>query len=380
MSGLDGAIDGDAAAPDAGPSVDRRARRRLLLLALFAVAALVAGVGAFTVGAYPIPAGQVLGALVRTIAPWAADGLSLGDAAAAQRDLVLLEIRAPRILFGLLVGAALAVSGAAMQALFRNPLADPGLVGVSTGAALGAVAMIVFAGALTPTFGALAGAAVPAAAFLGAALVTVLIFLIGVRGGGGVDVALMLLAGVAINAVAGAGVGAMTYLADDQALRSLTFWTMGSLAVSGWDALGVAVAMIAPAALWLMRQGGALNRYLLGEAEAGHLGVDVRRLKTGVVLAVALSVGAAVAVAGAIGFVGLVTPHLVRMMGGPDNRFVLPGAALLGAALTVTADAFARGVAAPAEIPVGLVLSAVGGPFFLWFLMSRRAGGAAWRN
>ncbi|MCR9222158.1 MAG: iron ABC transporter permease [Alphaproteobacteria bacterium] len=366
MSGADIALAPAQGADSAGPT-DRRARRRGALLILLAVAAIAAALGAFTVGAYPIPEDQVLGALARAV------GIPLDPTAAeaAQRDLVLIEIRAPRILFGLLVGAALGVSGAALQALFRNPLADPGLVGVSTGAALGAVSMIVFAGALTPLFGAWSNAATPIAAFIGAATVTVLIFAVG-RRNGGVDVALMLLAGVAINAIAAAGIGAMTYLADDQALRSLTFWTMGSLAVSGWGALGATAAMILPAALWLIRQGGALNRYLLGEAEAGHLGVDVRRLKVGVVIAVALSVGAAVSVAGAIGFVGLVTPHLVRLIAGPDNRCVLPGAALLGAVLTVTADAFARGVAAPAEIPVGLVLSAVGGPFFLWLLLTRR--------
>lgn len=342
----------------------KRVKRQSTLLLLFAGALALSGIAGLGTGAYPIPLSDILGVFVSD------------DAESERRSLVLLEIRAPRILFGMLVGAALGISGAALQGLFRNPLADPTLIGVSMGAAFGAVTVLVLGATVLPAvLAGLQDAAVPVAAFLSAGVVTVAILAVGSRGGR-MDVALMLLAGIALNAIAAAGIGIMTYLADDQALRDLTFWMMGSLAVTGWGTIGVSAAMIVPAVVWLAFQGGALNRYLLGEAEAGHLGVDVGRLKGWVVLCVAVSVGAAVAVAGAIGFVGLVVPHLARLMGGPDNRYVLPASALLGGVMTVCADSVARVVLAPAEVPVGLILSAVGGPFFLWFLLTRyRRGG-----
>lgn len=332
-------------------------KRAALLGSLFAVM-IVAGMTALSFGAYPVNLVHVIHSLLT------------GDVDRA--GLVIAQVRLPRIVFGLLVGAALGGSGAALQVMFRNPLADPGLIGISSGAAFGAVATIVVGGALAPGFMAWASYyAVPAMAFVGATAATVLIVAIG-QVNGRVDVALMLLAGIAINAIAQSGVGAMMFIADDQQLRTLTFWTLGSLAIAGWDALPViACAILLPVAL-LAIKGASLNRLLLGDVEAAHLGVDVRRLKRLVVLSVALSVGTAVSFAGAIGFVGLVVPHLVRLLAGPDNRIVVPGSILGGAVVMVLADLVARTIAIPEDIPIGLVLGAVGGPFFLWLLLARK--------
>jgi len=278
------------------------------------------------------------------------------------------------VVFGMLVGAALGGSGAALQVMFRNPLADPGLIGISAGAAFGAVSAIVLGETFAPEFMAFAGVyAIPAAAFIGAISVTLVVINIGNRSGH-VDVALMLLAGIAINATAQSGVGVLTYLADDQQLRSLSFWLLGSLAIAGWSTLPLIACAIVPPMLLLVWHSKSLNRLLLGEVEAGHLGVNVKLLKRVIVLCVALSVGVAVSFAGAIGFVGLVVPHLIRLMAGPDNRIVIPGSIMLGAVVTVLADMVARTMVIPEELPVGLVLGIVGGPFFLWLIMQRRKG------
>lgn len=332
-------------------------KRALVLGALFAVM-VSSGLVALSFGAYPVNIVHVLQSLLT-------DDMD-------RAGLVIAQIRLPRVVFGLLVGAALGGSGAALQVMFQNPLADPGLIGISSGAAFGAVSAIVVGGTLAPGFMNWASYyAVPAMAFVGAAGATMLIVAVG-QANGRVDVAMMLLAGIAINAIAQSGVGAMMFLADDQQLRTLTFWTLGSLAIAGWDALPViSAAILVPVGL-LAVNGLSLNRLLLGDVEAAHLGVDVRRLKRLVVLSVALSVGTAVSFAGAIGFVGLVVPHLVRLLAGPDNRIVVPGAILGGAIVMVMADLVARTVAIPEDIPIGLVLGAVGGPFFLWLLIARK--------
>jgi len=332
-------------------------KRALVLGTLFAVMVL-AGLVALSFGAYPVNIVHFLHSLLT-------DDVD-------RAGLIIAQVRLPRVVFGLLVGAALGGSGAALQVMFRNPLADPSLIGISSGAAFGAVSAIVVGGTLAPGFMTWASYyAVPAMAFAGAAGTTMLIVAIG-QANGRVDVAMMLLAGIAINAIAQSGVGAMMFLADDQQLRTLTFWTLGSLAIAGWDALPViSVAILVPVGL-LAVNGLSLNRLLLGDIEAAHLGVDVRRLKRLVVLSVALSVGTAVSFAGAIGFVGLVVPHLVRLLAGPDNRIVVPGSILGGAIVMVTADLVARTAAIPEDIPIGLVLGAVGGPFFLWLLVARK--------
>ncbi|EMH3281837.1 iron ABC transporter permease, partial [Burkholderia multivorans] len=249
------------------------------------------------------------------------------------------------------------------------PLADPGLVGVSSGAALGATAAIVLGPAL---FAAHAGAAaLPAAAFVGALAIAALVYRLAASRGR-LALPLLLLAGIAINALVGAAIGLLTFVADDAQLRSLTFWSLGSLGGAQWPTL----AAVAPCAVLgcalLMRERDALNALQLGETEALHLGVPVQRLKRRVLVAVALAVGALVSCAGIVGFIGLVAPHCVRLACGPDQRIVLPGAALLGALLTLAADLAARTLAAPAEIPLGVLTALLGAPFFLALLWKSR--------
>ena len=286
--------------------------------------------------------------------------------------VILFEIRLPRLAMGLLVGAALAVSGAVMQGLFRNPLADPGIVGISAGAALGAISTIVLGAwipaALTSVLGSYM---LPAAAFLGAWISTILLYRVSTRAGR-TSVATMLLAGIALTALAFALSGVLIYMADDQQLRDLTFWNLGSLAGATWPKVFTAGGMILLAVLAAPMLARGLNAMALGEAAAMHMGVQLERLKTGSILTVAGATGAAVAVSGGIGFVGIVVPHLLRLASGPDHRTLLPNAALLGAALLVLADCISRTIVAPAELPIGIVTAVLGAPVFLWILLRRR--------
>ncbi|MGF1547819.1 MAG: FecCD family ABC transporter permease [Thiotrichales bacterium] len=334
-------------------------------LALTILAAL--GAGAVTMGPGSVAAIALDAAGIT--APW--------EFSESQRT-ILAAIRAPRVTLGILVGAALGVAGAAMQGLFRNPLADPALVGVSSGAALAAVAMIVLGATMFESWSAWFGLyALPLAAFLGGVVATLVVYHFANVGGRTV-VATMLLAGIAVNAIAMALTGALTYIADDAQLRTLTFWSMGSLGGASWARVGVVAAfLVIPLAL-IPRYARALNALLLGESEAQHLGYDLERLKRHIVLLVALCVGAAVAMTGIIGFVGLVVPHLVRLAIGPDHRALIPASALLGATLLLLADLLARTALSPAELPIGIVTAAVGGPFFLWLLGRRRQRGGWW--
>ncbi|RCS24555.1 iron ABC transporter [Phyllobacterium salinisoli] len=291
----------------------------------------------------------------------------------SQRDrIIVLEIRLPRIILGALIGSALAVSGAVLQGLFRNPLADPGLVGVSAGASLGAVGTIVLGGTILAPVAALLNIyTLPIMAFLGSLLTTFLLYGIATRRGQ-TSVATMLLAGIAIAALAAALTGALIYMADDQQLRDLTFWSLGSLAGATWAKIGASgsIILLALAAAPFLARG--LNGLSLGEASANHLGIPVQRLKNVAIVTVAAAVGASVAVSGGIGFVGIVVPHLLRLMIGPDHRYLLPASALLGATLLLLADVVSRTIVAPAELPIGIVTAAVGAPFFLWVLLRRR--------
>lgn len=328
----------------------------LMALALSCVLAL-------GLGSYAIPVKDVLASLAQPLG-W--------PAATPERmqAIAVVDLRLPRLLLGLLVGAALAEAGAAMQAVFRNPLADPGLVGVSSGAALAAVAVIVLGQqahwSLLPMRWAL-----PLASFAGGALTTLLVLRLASLDGVA-RTGTLLLAGLAINAVAGAGIGFLTQIADAGALRSLSFWMFGSLGKAGWTELLAGAPLLLLALLALPREAGALNALLLGEAEAGHLGIDVERLKLRVLLLVVLAVGTSVALAGVIGFIGLIVPHLIRMACGPDHRLILPASALLGGTLLSLADTAARLVLAPAELPVGILTALIGGPFFLALLLRYR--------
>ena len=350
------------------PRGDRAGRARLAL-GLLAGALLVAMVASLMVGAADADVPRALFDLL---------GLAGRHDPARLRDhVIVFDIRLPRMLMGVLVGAGLAVSGAVLQGLFRNPLADPGLVGVSSGAGLGAVLFIVLgSAALGPLAAAFGAYAVPVAAFAGGLASTALLYAIATRSGR-TAIATLLLAGIALGALTGALTGLLVYAANDSQLRDLTFWGLGSLAGADWTKLASAgpVIVVALAATPFLASG--LNAMTLGEATAHHLGVPVQRLKTIAILSVAGATGAAVAASGGIGFVGIVVPHLLRLTIGPDHRFLLPGSALLGAVFLLGADCVSRIVVAPAELPIGIVTAVVGGPFFLWILLRRR-GGIAW--
>ncbi|BBR55904.1 Vitamin B12 import system permease protein BtuC [Pseudomonas putida] len=289
-----------------------------------------------------------------------------------QAEMILGQIRLPRTLLGLAVGAVLALSGVTMQGLFRNPLADPGLVGVASGAALGAAVAIVggsWLGGIPEWF---SPYLLSGCAFVGGLGVTALVYRLG-RRDGQTSVATMLLAGIALTALAGSAVGLFTYLADDATLRTLTFWNLGSLNGASYERLWPLLLVTAAVALWLPRRAQALNALLLGESEARHLGIDVESLKRELVFCTALGVGAAVAAAGLIGFIGLVVPHLMRLLAGPDHRVLLPASLLAGGALLLFADLVARLALAPAELPIGIVTAFLGAPFFLFLLIRGRS-------
>lgn len=296
-----------------------------------------------------------------------------GEQIGLQESVILFDIRLPRLVMGILVGAALAVSGAVMQGLFRNPLADPGLVGVSAGAGLGAISAIVLGGLLPLAMReGLGYYTVPVAAFLGGWFTTILLYRLSTSRGR-TSVAVMLLGGIALAALTGALSGILIYMADDAQLRDLTFWGLGSLAGATWEKVLVAGPLIVLALAATPFLARALNGLALGEAAAAHLGIPVQRMKNIAILTVAAAVGAAVAVSGGIGFIGIVVPHLLRLMIGPDHRYLLPNAALLGASLLILADMISRSIIAPAELPIGIVTATLGGPFFLWILLRNRS-------
>ncbi|SQI40862.1 Probable ABC transporter permease protein HI_1471 [Leminorella richardii] len=280
---------------------------------------------------------------------------------------IWLNIRLPRVLLATVVGCALATSGAVMQGLFRNPLADPGLLGISSGAAMFVGLAIVFPYTLPPSIS-LYGHMV--AAFLGSLSVCVVIFLLS-RGGHG-SLSRLLLAGIAINALCGSSVGVLSYIGDDQQLRQLSVWMMGSLGQAQWSTLAIAASVIVPVTLLTLLSANRLNLLQLGDEEAHYLGVNVYKTKIRLLVLSALLVGVCVAVSGIIGFIGLVIPHLIRMRIGADHRWLLPGSALGGACLLLLADTVARTAAAPSEMPVGLITSLIGGPYFLWLIVKPR--------
>jgi len=282
------------------------------------------------------------------------------------QNTVLTEIRLPRVILSGLAGASLGISGAALQGLFRNPLADPGLIGVSAGAALGATLMIVLGGDIFSQYS-LGVFFIPLAAIAGSSLVILMLYFM-TKGFGYEGVTYMLLVGIAINAIAGVGIGILTYISSDSELRSLTFWTMGSFGGVTWPLLIPVILIIALAIIIMIPYSRQLDLLQLGEPEAFRLGVDVQKLKYAIILTCAASVGASVALSGMIGFVGLIVPHLTRLLGGVNHNYVLPGSALMGAALMIIADLIARVIIQPAELPIGLITSAIGSPFFLWLI------------
>lgn len=328
--------------------------RPTIALGVLAVALLIAALTNAVLGAASVPPLHVVGVLARHA------GLDLVDGLTQQEDAVVWSIRLPRLLLAALVGSALASAGALLQGVFRNPLAEPSVIGVSAGAAVGAVGAIVLG--LT-AFG---GAALPVAAFAGAIVASALVYL-----AGRTDTVTLVLSGVAVNVMASAATGLLTYLANDAQLRDIVFWTLGSVGSATWPVVLTAAVPIGVVLLAAPLLAGQLDLLALGEREAGHVGVDVERLRLAAVALAALATAAAVATSGIVGFVGLVAPHLVRLVIGPSHRALLVASALAGAVLVLGADLAARTVAAPRELPLGVVTALVGGPYLLWLI--RRA-------
>lgn len=278
---------------------------------------------------------------------------------------VISQIRLPRVLLAWIVGSCLAIAGAAMQGLFRNPLADPSIIGVTSGASLGASIAIVLVSGSTAAFAGLSVLVI--GAFVGGLLSVLLVYRLS-SNTSGASVSTMLLVGIAITALAGAINSGLAYFADNEMLRRISLWNMGALDVADTSRLLLALVVTLPASFLLLFFHRQLDALLLGESEARHLGVDVSRLKKTLVLLVALSVGSSVALAGVISFVGLVVPHMLRMLIGPSHRFLLPTTAVAGGLLLVLADALARTIVSPSELPVGVITALLGAPFFLLLL------------
>lgn len=287
-------------------------------------------------------------------------------------SMIVQQVRLPRTLLAIAVGGILAISGAVMQGLFRNPLADPGIIGVSSGAALGAAIAIVLFGELAASYPTLLlFGTVPMFACFGGAFITFAVYRLG-TGVNGTSVTMMLLAGVAISALAGAALGLLNYFADDQALRDLSLWTMGSLAGANPKGLWLAFGTLLTLFIFYCRDADKINAMLLGESEARHLGIDVQKLKRRLIVLAAIGVGVTVALAGMIGFIGLIVPHICRMLIGPNYKAALPVTMLLGALLLLFADMLARTVVAPLDMPVGIVTALIGAPFFVWLLIKQK--------
>ena len=326
------------------------ARRITLSLSMLGVALLVMTLLATGFGALRLPVSLL----------W-----NTSDEALRQ---IWFTIRLPRVLLALVIGGSLALAGCVMQGLFRNPLADPGLLGISSGAAL-AVALWVVIPLSLPALVMLYAPML--AAFLGALAATVVVFLLSQQRES--SLSRLLLVGIAINALCGAAVGVLSWISNDAQLRQLSLWGMGSLGQAQWSTLLAVTSLMVPTVWIIWRLATSLNLLQLGEEEAHYLGVDVKVVQRVLLLCSALLVAAAVAVSGVIGFVGLVVPHLMRMWLGADHRAVIPGSVLAGAFLLLIADTVARTLVAPAEMPVGLLTSILGAPWFLW-LIFRRGG------
>ncbi|HMN79999.1 MAG TPA: iron ABC transporter permease [Burkholderiaceae bacterium] len=356
------------------PSAGRRAwprlpasRRAIGLLVLALVCVVLAGVAA-AVGATRIPLADVLSVALAPLSG-SAGGID------SQHAMVLEQIRFPRVLLCVIVGASLGVAGAAMQGLFRNPLADPALIGASSGAALFVAMTIVLGNQWMPGFTRVLGPyALPAAAFVGCVAATWMVKRLATSAQG-VSVGAMLLGGVAINALCEAAISALTFAASDEQLRNYTFWRMGTLAGASWKMGLLSAGCALVGMVLLLRRARALNVLTMGEEAARHAGVDVTRLSRVVVIAAALLVGASVASAGLVWFVGLVAPHGVRLLGGSDHRWVMPAAGLAGASLALAADAVSRIAVTPAELPLGVPLAVIGTPMFVALLMRARQQG-----
>ena len=355
-------------APQAQATADggRRFIGAKALLGGLSVALLVLCLVSASVGQYEIPVSQVIGSLLSHL------GIGFGpEPPSAIPDSVLWDGRFPRVVMAVLVGASLAAGGAVLQGVFGNPLAEPGVIGVSSGAAVGAFVAIVF------NFSALGTWTVPVAAFTGGLVTTVLVYAMA-RANGRTEVVTLILTGIAVNALTGAAIGLLSFLADDDALRTITFWNLGSLANTTWTAVWTVLPCAVVGIAISIRLAGKLDLLALGERAARHLGLDVERLRIIAILVVALLTCAAVSFVGIILFVGLVVPHLIRMAAGPGHRLLLPASVLGGACVLLAADLLARTLVPNQELPLGVLTALVGGPFFFWLLRRTRARSGGW--
>lgn len=340
--------------------------KQRIIIAVLTVSLLLVAMLSLGLGAYHIPI-DVVGKLLLSKLE-----LYSGSVDGSMDDDVLFVVRMPRVLLGVLVGAALGVSGAAIQGIFRNPLADPGLIGISSGASLFAVLVIAFESLLFVGLSQLFGYyLLILGAFVGAGLTAFLVYRISLKEGRP-QVTTMLLAGIAINGLAGALTGLMTYMATEQQLRTITFWMLGSLGGATWENVVAVTPFIMIPVFCMLFFGKALNAFALGEMQADLLGMQTDKVKLWVVALGTLAVGAAVAVSGIIGFVGLLVPHTVRLMGGADNRYVLIASTAMGAMVLTLADVLSRTLAAPIELPIGVITALLGTPVFLYILIKEK--------
>jgi len=350
----------------AGSSAPARPVDRIPLFAAVVAACLVATFFAsVAIGAVSLSLGDVLRAVVTRL------GSATVSPAEALNEAVVWDLRLARVLTAMIVGASLATCGAAMQGLFGNPLADPGIVGVSSGASLGAIMVVVLQ---ISTFGMWT---LPIGAFLAGTGTTFIIYALARPGQDGGDNSKLLLVGIAVNAIGGAFAGYLTYLATMEQLQSLTFWSMGSLSSAKWITVSISAPLAIVGIGLLYRWSRPLDLLALGERQARHLGVDVTVLRRKLIFVTALLVAAAVSFNGTIGFVGLVIPHLFRLMIGPAHRLLIPFSAAGGALLVMLADLAARTLDPPSEVPIGVIMGSLGGPFFLWMIYRSRKFGIA---
>ncbi|GGO76054.1 FecCD family ABC transporter permease [Nocardioides deserti] len=339
---------------------------RVGLLGGLGVALLVAAAFGAGHGQLDVPPGEVVGSVLHRL------GLDWGPLPShPQGENTLWQVRFPRVAMAALAGAALATAGALMQGVFGNPLAEPGVVGVSSGAAVAAASVIVldltFAGTWT----------VACCAFLGGLVTTILVYVLS-RDGGRTEVVTLVLTGIALNAVTSAGLAFLMFLGDTQAREEIVFWQLGSLNGSRWEQVGVVAPLALGGILVALLLAPRLDLLALGDRAARHVGVDVERLRMGTIVVVAVLTAAAVSFCGIIAFVGLVVPHLVRLVAGPGHRLLVPASALGGAVLLVVADLWARTAIAYADLPIGMLTSLVGGPFFFWLLRRARRTAGGW--
>lgn len=348
-------------------SLPRTSRRKAVIaFTVLGVGLVISVLVAAALGQMQIPIAEVIGSLCRRA------GFECAAAAThVNADAALWEVRFPRIALAVLVGAALSAAGAIMQGVFGNPLADPGIIGVSSGAAVGASLMIVTGLAAGNSF------AIPGGAFVTGLLTALLIYAIS-RSRGRTEVITLILTGVAVNAFAGAALALMTFAATTNQREQIVFWQMGSLAGARWDAVGTIVPIVIIGLILASGVSGQLDLLSLGDDAARHLGVNIERLRISTIVIVAVLTAAAVAFAGIVGFVGLVIPHLLRMLIGPGHRVLVPASAVGGALLLVLADTFARTAVPYAELPLGMLTALIGGPFFFFLLKSNRTKAGGW--